>query len=224
MQENENKIMPPNIKEKNGNNQKDSKSNFKKARTIIVILFLILFMILSYVFLRGSYLQYKELGDVYVQEFLINCQVKYTIMLITFLLLYIIIYFTNRGIKKSLKEFFENEKKEMPKLLNKSIALIVSSIISAIASSTLTQKIIQNLSNVSFGKAEPIFGLDISYYMFRKPLIDELINYAFWLVVGLTVYITLYHIIVFNRYFDGVDSELLKKSIFMKKIYRNVIS
>lgn len=223
MQENENKIMPPNIKEKNGNNQKDSKSNFKKARTITVILFVILFMILSYVFLRGSYLQYKELGDVYVQEFLINCQVKYTIMLITFLLLYIIIYFTNRGIKKSLKEFFENEKKEMPKLLNKSIALIVSSIISAIASTTLTQKIIQNLSNVSFGKAEPIFGLDISYYMFRKPLIDELINYAFWLVVGLTVYITLYHIIVFNRYFDGVDSELLKKSIFMKKIYRNVI-
>ena len=49
---------------------------------------------------------------------------------ISFIILSVILYLTNKGIKKGLKPFFDQEKKEMPKLPNKSITLIPVSKIS----------------------------------------------------------------------------------------------
>lgn len=144
-------------------------------------------------------------------------------MAIIFVFLYFLIYVTNRGIKKGLREFFDREKIEMPKLPNKSLALIISAITSVIASNSLVQNIILGMSNVSFGKTESIFGLDIGYYFFQKPLIDQILNYGFWLIIGMTVYMALYYVIVFNRYFDGIDGLMLRESLFIKKILRNVM-
>ena len=224
MQENEKLEKQNTPEEKNSTSQETKKQqNNKKIRRIIVIAFLILFAILSYIIMGGSYLEYKELGQEYVQEFLTNYKVKYSIMGISFIFLYFLIYITNKGIKKGLKEFFDSEKKEMPKLPNKSLALIISAITSAFVSNTLVQKVILGLSNTSFGKTESVFGLDIGYYFFQKPLIDQILTYAFWLVIGLTLYMALYYIIVFNRYFDGVDGTILRESTFIKKILRNIM-
>ena len=65
--------------------------NNKKIRRIIVIVFLTLFALISYIAMRGSYLEYKELGEQYVQEFLTNYKVKYSIMAIIFVFLYFLI-------------------------------------------------------------------------------------------------------------------------------------
>ena len=48
-------------------------------------------------------------------------------MAIIFVFLYFLIYITNRGIKR-IKRIFRKRKKEMPKLPNKSLALIISAI------------------------------------------------------------------------------------------------
>ena len=87
----------------------------------------------------------------------------------------------------------------------------------------LVQKVILYMSNASFGKTDMVFNLDIGYYIFQKPLIEQMLSYLFWLVLGLTIYMALYYIIVFNRYFEGVDGKMLRESIFIKKILRNVI-
>ena len=97
-------------------------------------------------------------------------------MAVSFIIISIIIYLTNLGIKKGLKPFFEQEKKEMPKLPNKSITLIIAAIVSVILSNQLLEKVLLFASNVSFEKADIIFNLDISYYMFIKPLIEAIIN------------------------------------------------
>ena len=116
-----------------------------KTRMMIVLLFILIFTIGTYVNLRGTYLQYKELGENYVQAFFTNLSYKYIIFGINFIVLYILIYFTNRGIKKGLKTFFEKENKEMPKLLNKSIAFVTSVIVSTFMSNILMKKIIDFL-------------------------------------------------------------------------------
>ena len=131
--------------------------------------------------------------------------------------------FTNRGIKKGLKPFFEKEKKEIPKLPNKSLALVISALVSFVTSSALMQKIMLIANGTSFGIQDPIFGLDIAYYMFQKPVIETLALYFVILFVGLSIYIALYYVIAFNRYFDGVDGKMLKESLFMKKLTRNAL-
>mgnify|MGYP002711384181 CR=1 FL=1 len=120
-----------------------------KVRMIIVLLFIAIFAIGSYINLRGTYLQYKELGENYIQAFETNLKCKYIIFGINFIVLYIIMYFTNRGIKKGLKPFFEKENKEMPKLLNKSISLVASVVISTLVSNTLMKQCLLCASNAS---------------------------------------------------------------------------
>lgn len=193
----------------------------KKVRTILVIAFLVIYIFMTYISLREQYLEYAELGFQYVQIFETNVKCKYAIMGISFILITIIMYFTNRGIRKGLKEFFEQEKKEMPKLPNKSLILIISAIVSVILSNTLLEKVLLCTSNVSFEKVDIIFNLDISYFMFIKPLIVELITDIALITVGISIYLTIYYILVFNIYFDAIDRKLLRNSKLIKKLLRN---
>ena len=195
----------------------------KKMRAIIVIVFIAIYALGTYISLRGQYLEYVELGEQYVQKFFTDIKYKYSIMGISFILLSIIFYFTNRGIKKGLKPFFEQEKREVPKLPNKSITLIIAAIASVIISNHLLDKVLLFVSNASFGKTDIIFNLDISYYMFIKPLVETLINYFVTLMIAASAYMAGYYIIIFNLYFKAVDRELLAKSKLIKKLLRNAI-
>lgn len=208
-----------NTKETRNRNKKEK----SKTRMILVILFLIIFAGISYIQLRGSYLEYKELGEQYINIFYTNITYKYSIMAINFVVLYLMIYLTNRGIKKGLKPFFEKENKLMPKLLNKSLALVISAIVSIIVATVLMQKIMLVINSTSFGIQDTIFNLDIAYYIFQKPVIEAFALYFTILFVGLSIYMALYYIIVFNRFFDGIDGKMLKQSLFMKKLMRNIM-
>ena len=204
--------------------KQEKKQNKKmKTRVILVLLFIALFSVISYISLRGSYLEYKELGENYTEVFFTNLKYKYTIFGINFIALYFIIYMTNRGIKKGLKSFFDIEKKEMPKVPNKSIAFIISAVVSALMSSVIMKQIILCSSNASFGIQDPIYNFDIAYYMFQKPIIQMFLLYFMAILVGLTVYMALYYIIVFNKDFDGVDGKMLKQSSLIKKLIRNAV-
>ena len=164
----------------------------KKTRAILVIAFIALYLIITYVSLRGQYLEYIELGEQYVEKFLIDVKYKYSIMGISFFLLSVILYFTNRGIKKGLKPFFEQEKQEVPKLPNKSITLILAAIVSVMISNDLVEKVLLFVSNVSFNEIDIIFGLDVSYYMFIKPLIETVISYLIKLIIFLVLLSTFF--------------------------------
>ncbi len=203
--------------------RKRNKKEKSKTRMILVILFVLVFAGISYIQLRGSYLEYQELGEQYLHIFYTNMIYKYVIMAINFVILYFIIYLTNRGIKKGLKEFFEKENKPMPKLLNKSLALVISAIVSIVVSAVLMQKIMLVVNSTSFGIQDTIFNLDIAYYFFQKPVIEAFALYFTVLFVGLSIYMALYYVIVFNRFFDGIDGKMLKQSLFMKKLTRNIL-
>jgi len=199
------------------------KINNKNLKVTLVTLFIFIFMLVTFVSLRGNYLEYKELGQNYLDIFYTNLKYKYIIMAINFVIVFILIYFTNRGIKKGLKPFLEQDKVEMPKLPNKSLAMVISAIVSVIFSDLILEKILIATGNTTFELADPIFNLDISYYLFLKPVIEFFIRYLIVLIIGITIYMAGYYIIIFNFYCDGVDRGLLKKSLFFKKILRNVI-
>lgn len=223
MEENKNKqetIMDTANTKETRNRDKKEKS---KIRMILVILFLLIFAGISYIQLRGSFLEYQELGEQYINIFYTNIIYKYAIMAINFVILYFIIYFTNKGLKKGLKPFFEKENKPMPKLLNKSLALVISAIVSIVVAAVLMQKVMLSIHSTSFGIQDAVFNLDIAYYIFQKPVVEAFALYFTVLFIGLSIYMALYYVIVFNRFFDGIDGKMLKQSLFMKKLTRNIL-
>lgn len=204
------------------NTKENSNNQPKKARKWIVLAFLLLAIIVLYVIYRGEYLETLELGKQYLSIFWTNLTYRFATFGITFILLYFILYMTNRSIKKGLAPFFEQEKKPIPKLPNKSIAFILAIIISFITTNIIMEKLMLFINSTAFEMTDPILGYDIGYFIFGQPFIKFLLQYGLFLVVGLTVYTVFYYIIAFNMFFEGVDRETLKKSSLIKIICRNI--
>ncbi|MCI8481854.1 MAG: COG1615 family transporter [Clostridia bacterium] len=193
-----------------------------RTRVILVLAVALILVIFAYISYRGSYLETIEIGEKFKQVFQQNLFYQYATIGVNFVILFSALYFTNRGIRKGLKAFFEEEKKEMPKLPNKSIAFIISAIITIVLSHFMSGQVQLFMNRAWFGIYDPVFNFDIGFYIFEKPFMELGIFYFIALIIGLTIYATIYYIVIFNKYFDGVNAETLKKSKFFKQIIRNI--
>lgn len=205
------------------NKEVQKKSRKIRTRVILVLICMLILAVFAYISYRGSYLETVEIGENFTQVFEQNLFYQYATIGLNFVILFIAFYFTNRGIKKGLKAFFDEEKKQMPKLPNKSIAFIFSAIISIVISYFMSGQVALFINRAWFGLYDPIFGADIAFYIFEKPFIELLIFYFMAIIVTMTAYATLYYIVIFNKYFDGINVETLKKSKFFKQIIRNLV-
>lgn len=209
-------------KEENVKQEQQKKTRKVRTRVILVLIVALVLAMFTYISYRGSYLETIEIGEQFKQVFEQNLFYQYATIGANFVILFIAFYFANRGIRKGLKAFFDEEKKQMPKLPNKSIAFILSAIISVAISYFMSGQVALFANRAWFGMYDPIFGADIAFYIFEKPFIELIIFYFIAIIVGLTAYATIYYIIIFNKYFDGVNAETLKRSNFFKQIIRNV--
>lgn len=192
------------------------------TRRLIVILFLIFYALAILVSTRSEYLQYKEIGDQYVSIFFRNLKTKYIVFFVAFIISYLMIFISNKIVNKSLKDIFEKEGKVIPHLPNKSISFIVSAIIAFIAETILTQKFFMFANIAQFGIPDPIFGLDISFYMFQLPFIKSILIFLIVFLALLTIYMCAYFIFTINICLDGVDIEELKKNRIIKHVFINI--
>lgn len=202
-------------------NDKKSKKKSAKRRTIVV-LFSIVFIIIAYIMYRGNYLEYLEIGKNYIGAFTDQIKYRSITIIVSFIWIFGLMYFTNKRIQKGLKPFFSEENKEMPKLLNKSISFITAAIGSVITSNIFLQKTILFFNSTSFGKTDFIFGHDIGYYLFIKPFLQAILIYILVTIVLSTLYVAVYYIVSLNTQFvNGVTTESLKNSIIKEQLLNN---
>lgn len=203
-------------KDKKEEKTKENKSKIA-LRKIIVLAVIIVFGIISFISARSEYLNAIEISENYESVFFEKLKNKVVVFLFSFITVYISTYINNKFIKRGLKSFFEEEKKEMPKLPNKSICTILALIAGLFAVNTLTDKFAVFSNAAVFGQKDPIFGVDIGYYMFNLPFIKSIIIFGIEILAVLIIYTALYYVITLNQYFDGVSGETLKKNTFVKQ-------
>ena len=196
------------------------KANEKKKfpiKIILVLLALIVFGLVTAISLRAEYLNVIGIGENFLKSFKQKTINKYTVFGVAFVIIYIFVFIQNKFIKRGLKKFFEDEKKEMPKLPNKSLSLILALVGGAIAATVLTDKFVIFKNAAQFGQYDPIFGADIGYYMFSLPFVKSLLIFIMEVLLVGIVYTGIYYVITLNTFFDGVDVEILKKNTFIKQ-------
>lgn len=193
--------------------------NIGRKKVIIVLLFLIVVSAFVGFNLRAEYLKILELGENYIGVYNQNLHYKFWAFIGTFFVVFISMYIVTKITIRGLKAFFEKEKKEIPKLANKSIIFIISILVSLLFNSTISEGLALFSNATVFGINDPIFNFDIAYYIFQKPFIETIFIYLIVLCIALIIYTTAYYIYVFNKYFDGIDAEMLKKSLLVKQLY-----
>lgn len=192
-----------------------------KKRIFIVLLFVAIIAIALTIMFRSAYLEKLEIGEQYISVFWTNFQYKTISLVTTFVLIFAAIYSTNKRIYSGLKDFYEDEKKEMPKLPNKSISLIIATLVSMATSELTLKKLLLFINSTSFEINDPIFNHDIGYYLFQKPFLEYILWFGIITIVAITIYAGIYYIVALNTQFDGVRSETLKNSKIVKQLLNN---
>lgn len=218
------------VTEKVENKEQDKKEETKtsenhkqnKIRKTIVTIVLILAAIILYIIERGQYLEIKEIGENYLPIFWQNLRNISITAILNFIIIFTVIYISTSKIKNGLKTFFEDEKKAMPKLPQKSIAFIIATIVTIATSGYILQKALPCFYNTQFVATDPVFGLDIGYFVFIWPFLELITMYALVAIIAATVYMAIYYLIVFNVYFDGISRESVKKSNIEKQALSNL--
>ena len=189
-----------------------NKTKKHNTRKILVIIVSIIALIVGYAVLRTNYLEMKEIGDEYANTFYRSTIYYCFTFVINFVILFLAFFLTNKQIKKSIKIFFDEEKKEIPKFPNKSISFIIA-LIGSIASTGIIEKsALLAFSNSKFGTFDPIFHLDISFFILIKPFLQVILIYLLAVIVATIAYAMIYSIIILNKSFEtGVSRELIKK-------------
>lgn len=195
----------------------------KRARVLVVFAAIIIFALVMFVNLRGDYLRYEEIGENYISVFEAKVKNEYTVFSVSFVLIFIAVYITNKLNKKGLAVFFKEENKKMPKLLNKTLAFIIALVGAVIAVCMLSSSFSEFVNGAWFGKSDPVFGNDIGIYLFKIPFIQDLLLFMMGAILVLIVYVAAYYVISFNKYFDGIDGETLKSSLFIKQVMAAVV-
>jgi len=196
--------------------EENSSKKSKKTRRLLVILAILIFAVYTFITYKADYIHYRQIGEQYESVFMTKVKNKYSIMGFSFVVLYIYLFINNKFISRGLKKFFEEEKKEFPKLPNKSICFIAALFGSIVATNMLADKFLIITNAALFGKSDPIFGTDIGFYMFSLPFFQTLILFIGEVLLFTIAYTGLYYVISLNVYFDGVNGETLKKNTFVK--------
>jgi len=198
--------------------QEQEKKKSGSLRIVFTSLAIIIFGIIAAISLRAEYLNIREINVKYTDVFFQNMKNSIYVMIVIFIIVYILVYISNKFIKRGLRKFFEEENKQIPKLPNKSLCIVMALVASIVGYNMLTAKFGIFANAALFGETDPIFGTDIGYYIFTLPFIESILLYMIGVFVALIAYTGIYYIVSLNTYFDGVDSEILKKNTFVKQV------
>ena len=194
------------------NTETESTTKKRKTRKKLVLAVLAIALLIIYIVERGEFLEIKEIGENYISMFWQNMKYRGIAAVVNFLAIFTLTYTTTTKVKRGLKVFFEDEKKEMPKLPQKSISFIFATLVTIGTTGMIVEKALPCFFNTQFVTTDPALGLDIGFFVFILPFLKFITIYALVAMIAAVVYATLYYLIVFNICFDGILRESVKKS------------
>lgn len=140
---------------------------------------------------------FKETG--YIKVYFTRLLAIGKLMLPIFIILYAAIYFYYRTLKSSIanmSEVIDAIKNPLEKKIFTAVNIVVSLFISYSIASAYWYRILQFTNSTDFNVKDPIFNRDISFYIFKLPLIQSLYAAAilllvFLIIITLVVYFTM---------------------------------
>ncbi len=160
-----------------------------------VIVFGSIFVVLLLLYYVGSlyleYIQIKEVGDGYTSIFTKNLLTKVVFQVISFVVAFILAMLSilflrrNYAVQHFDRGIFESKK------ISFLVGILFALVISGVIAKGLSEKYLVFANSQWVGKADPVFGKDIGYFMFQRPFLQAMTQslLSVWGVISLFVFI-----------------------------------
>ncbi len=166
-----------------------------------------------------EYLQIQEVGSNFVSVFSKNAIVHQLIQLVSFFIVFLAIFFSLLRVRKtmlSVDESFQFLKPMFPIwILSFTLAVFAGNFIKDAVGS----KFLMMMNTTEWGLTDPIFGQDVSYYVFIRPFVMTLFDSAMGIAIFVSILVSVLYILLYGRL--GVTN--LKEFVHNKKIITHIV-
>lgn len=188
--------------------EKNKKNN--KGRLIIgalIALFLVILFTANRIYLEIS--QLDEIGgfsSIYVK----NLIYKGLTFAVSFIIIFALVYLSSILVKRNMQEYYRKNDIPQRKFPNLILAIVIAFLGALISKDVFFLKIMNYLNSTAFNSADPIFGKDIGYYVFIRPLYSSLYGFISSLWIFIIAFTVVYYLVMFSSALSTFTIENLK--------------
>ncbi len=161
-----------------------------------------------------EYLQYLDIGYKYTTMFFTNLKVKALSFILSFAAVFVIILINGFVIRRIAYKYND----DWSVIKNPVYTVVNSFLLSVLATTFISSELYENvlpfLYSVPFGKADPLFGNDIGYYMFTRPFyMNVLGGIKYVLVINLLFTVAAYAVLWMRSGIGGLRDMLRNRHV-----------
>jgi len=203
----------------------------KKVIAIIAVVFAVALFFGVIVNFATEFLWFRNVG--FLSVFTVGIITKLLIFFPIMLLLCIVLNIYIKRLFGKYSKLGEVVYSDKQKKTNKTITLIFSVIFSMYYALIVTQeiwfKLLEFINRTQFNIADPIFGKDISFYVFTLPFLNSLLGYVILLIVSFIIITVLFYLLMPRIYapaegslydYNEIAARPNLKSIFRKDLVK----
>ena len=187
------------------------------AIKIIVVLVIILALFLALIGFITDFLWFRELGYVSVFFTKLLTQIKLgvpTFVVVTFLA-YVYLKFLKRGYFKKIESNEMTDHRKL-NLISWGLAGLYGAVTTFFVVTSLWFQSLQFVNSTSFDKDDPLFGMDISFYVFRLDFIEEVNQLLIVLLIAFAALTLIYYVVLLSmrtpQVFEETDDDTSSQS------------
>ncbi len=148
--------------------------------------------VIGYIF-YSELIQINEIGKEYIYIFLTNFSTEFYVQLVSFFIIFIFIFiniFVIRNVMRKIDLNFEYMKKLFPLV---ALSVILSIFVSGFIKENIAVHFLNFKNSVSFNAVDPLFGKDLSYYVFIRPFLMSIFNS----LIGIQIFVMIFTVIAY---------------------------
>lgn len=175
------------------------KKKHPKLRIFLVVLLALILIQIPLIGFYTDWLWFRELD--YVSVFFTKLKTEILIGALVFVIaLFLIKVYLGHLQKSYFRDISSHEIPDLRKLsrMTWTIAVISALTVAVLAGVTMWQQMLFFTNSTDFGTEDPIFGLDVSFYVFRLDFLKQLNSLALFLIVAVVLITLLYYVVLLS--------------------------
>jgi len=197
----------------------------RTARRIISIIILLLVIVIASVGVRilADYYEVKEIGDNFVSVYFTNIMTKVVTIGAIFVMALIYAGINTFVAKSKMVKIGISNEFTQKKFKSFWLIIAASLIFAFMLDGDIYKEVLLAVNNVNFNVADPVFYMDIGYYVFSRPFILSVFNVATLLIVFTTVYLFILYSSQYLKFGERTFVDMAKEKRIVSHIAFNVV-
>lgn len=168
---------------------------------LIIIILLLIALFLSLIGFITDFLWFKELGyvSVFLKKLVTQLEIGIPTFILITLLAYIYLKFLKKGYFKKVVSTEQTNHKRL-NLISWGMAVVFAALVTFVSVTQLWFEILKFTNSTGFDISDPLFHLDVSFYVFKLAFIKEINQILIGVIIAFAILTLLYYVVLLSMH------------------------